>query len=81
MVLQKFSVETLQETHRGIDLMGDISTVGILFDEFCDFLESSLRFLKVELEFVFVDGHKKERIKFEKAHDFGIFVLPFDRYT
>ncbi len=58
MVFEEFTIERLEESHSCVHLMSDICTVGVRFDEFCDFLESSLRFADARLELGFVWSHR-----------------------
>jgi hypothetical protein len=57
MMLEEFTVERLEEPHGRIHLMSDIRTVRILFDEFCDFFQSSFRFADTGLELGLVWSH------------------------
>ena len=57
MMLEKFTIHTLKESHTRIYLMCDISTIGILFDELFDFFESSESLFEIELELGFVGIH------------------------
>lgn len=57
VMLEKFTIHTLEESHTCIHLMCDICTIGILFDEFFDFFECSESLLEIELELGFVGIH------------------------
>ena len=57
VILQKFTIETLEESHSSVHLVCDICTIGILLDEFFYFPECSESLLEIELEFGFIGIH------------------------
>ena len=57
VILQKITIETLEESHSSVHLVCDICTIGILLDEFFYFPECSESLLEIELEFGFIGIH------------------------
>ena len=57
MMFEELTIHTLEESHACIHLMCDISTIGILLDEFFYFPECSESLLEIELEFGFIGIH------------------------
>lgn len=75
VILEEFTIETLEESHGSIYLMCDISTINILFDEFFYFFESSESFFEISFEFGFIWSHVYITDNIENPYDFSIFNL------
>jgi hypothetical protein len=57
VILEEFTIETLEESHGSIYLMCDLTTINSLFDEFFYFFESSESFFEISFEFGFIWSH------------------------
>jgi hypothetical protein len=75
MILEEFTIETLEESHGSVHLMCDISTIDILFDEFFYFFECSESFFEIGFEFGFIWSHVYITDNIENPYDFSIFNL------